>query len=407
MITLLKFLLLLVTVVQFVTAIINTIDTFQFNEDVLYKCWKLNKLDGITHFKFNTTNFILDQELQLNISRYEDQLELNTVNPYSKKELIPYFNTNFVNENLFYLSVEVQGEYCLLFNGNSQYLGPFTVNFAIEEELYPIDVSQITSKFCANAIVGALMIVILVIKYNIKNLRDMSSTSRTLFVLLFLRFGYNLFGCFITNPSEIIRFETIIGRIPEYWYLIVRQGIYFGNGFKNLKNFFSSSRSFIFKLFIVLSIIGDIIKNPIWTNSVIAKKIVVNGEVQEVYLNQYNGFQIQNLYLFVFVYGVRILYGSMLIFCNLVSYIYGYIIYGRLKDRGQTNNAKMMKRTLLMDGIVIPIIELLIGTVDNFRVFSPNASILVLWWIWYSKNSHTISDKKYDDDFQNNEAKAT
>lgn len=377
--------------------VINIYDKFQFNETVPYKCWDLNRFDGNVEFKFNFTSTNIKEELTVNITFNELTLTSDGIQT-AETRFYDFFSTKYMEGNVKYVNVDKKGRYCISLNKNSQYQEPYKVELIIGEQINPIDIDETLFYSRIEATFGALILVLFVVMYKIKRFGDLSSISKRLYFLVFLTFVFHLFQSFNSNPIKSMFFADTIGMVVSGWSMYVSTSIYFGSGYKNTKKLIPSTAANVLMFMLLLGSLAIIFQNPWWSSATVRKKVDINGDVQEVYLFATNNKRFENSYIESIVFGISIAHTALQCLSSFLLYIYGYIIYTRLQESGQTTNAILMRRTLLYDGVIRPIFWIIFGfftTKHTFFLLSLEdyTSIVVLWCIWYSKRPHVVAEK--------------
>ena len=377
--------------------VINTYDKLQFNEIVLYKCWDLTGFDGNVEFKFNFTSINNQEELTVNIT-FKKLTQNSDDIQTTETQLYNLFSTKSMEGNVKYVKVDKEGRYCVSINENTQYQEPYKVDLTIGEQINPIDIDETLFYSRIEMAFGASILFLLVIMYQIKRLSDISPISKWLFSLVFLTFIFHSFQSFNTNPINNMLFEDTIGMVVSGWNLYVSTSIYFGRGYKNTGKLIPSTATYVLIFMVLLGSIGIIVQNTLESSQIVAREVNINGDIQEVYLFAINNRGVQNSYIESIVFGTSTVFATLQSLSMFVPYIYGYVIYTRLRESEQTTNAMLMMRTLLYDGIIRPIFWIFFGfftTEHTFFLLSLEdySSIIVLWCIWYSKRPYVIAEK--------------
>ncbi|RCK66102.1 hypothetical protein Cantr_01796 [Candida viswanathii] len=380
----------------------NRIDAFEFSDVTPYKCWKFDNIHGETHFKFDVTQIQLGQALPLNVHVNVELMHLDRDQGQEdfsiQRDAYTVFETEIREKDAFDVLIEQPGEFCVLFNENSQYHGPFSANFEIVEKIEPIRISQEVFNHRVTALIGALVIAGLVAKYNIRDLKDMSPISRRLFVLVVLHFIYNVVLCFIPNPARSVLFQNTVGSLLRCWDTYVAIMVYFGSGFKNLGYRVPSNTAWIKRMIMAALVITTTVSTSVLSNSVVKKNIMLEGELQEVYLHKYNGPFILHPYLESLVNGVVSVLGVALLICvTVLPFVYGIVIYNRFGKSGEFVNQELMKKTLLFHGIYAWFVgSVLYYYFDFMKLFEDYVPVVILFVIWFSERPY-VAMKGFED----------
>lgn len=381
---------------------IDRIDSFQFSEVAPYKCWKFDNIHGETKFKFDVTHMELGQKLPVNVRVNVELMHLDKDQGEEdftiQRDAYTVYESDIKEKEAFDVLIEQPGEYCVLFNENSEYYGPFNANFEIIEKINPIKVSQELFNHRVTALIGALVIGALVAQYNIKDLKNMSPISRRLFVLVVLHFAYNVALCFISNPARSVLFQNTIGSVLTCWNTYVTIMIYFGSGFKNLGYRVPSNMAWLKRAIMAALVITTTVSTSVLSNSVVKKSIMVDGQLQDIYLHKDNGPYILQPYLQSLVNGVVSVLGVALLVCvTILPFIYGFVIYNRFSKSGEHVNQELMRKTLVFHGIYAWFIgSALYYYFDFMKLFEEYVPVVILFVIWFSERPY-VALKGFED----------
>ncbi|RCK66007.1 hypothetical protein Cantr_01802 [Candida viswanathii] len=380
--------------------VINTIDSFQFTDATPYKCWNLDKFHGDTKLEFKVVAVEPKQELPVNITVKAKLQSWPSSKDQGPTITYPVLIRNITaNDVSFHAWAREQGEYCVLLNKNKQYHGAFLLDLDILEEIEPIDVAEKSFYHGVTALIGALIIAGIVVKYHIRRLSDMPLVLRRFFVLLVLYCARHAILSVIPLPSIALSFGYATQEPLNYWDMYVTTATYLGSGYEKPGKVLPLGTVWVRRITLVTVVFGFLMTFPVFiSSSIVTTSITVDGVAQDVFVYEKNDIVVNHPYLAVFAFGSFGLYGVLFfIFVVILPYLYGYIMYSRFAKSGQAVNANLMKRTLLYHGVGFAIVDFVSGYFEVSRFFMEYVPLVLLWWIWSCTSPAVVPKYKGDD----------
>ncbi|KAL6449756.1 hypothetical protein SBY92_000657 [Candida maltosa Xu316] len=394
--------------------LLNTMRTLKFNETSQHQCVTVRHLDSKTRFTIQVDG-IQNQDLPVNVKLNTQNLGIDFANPQDRKLLETDTHTTSVYEGVFEANGEKTidiyrtGTYCITFNEDAKFIGPYSAKAALIEEIFPIQIKKEIRKHGLKTIGGVAVLVGLALTYNIKSLEELTPVCQRLIQVLLVEIGYCaivfLLESYCAGFPSVFNYlvvENYVKRslhtLQECWKTYVIVMIYFGSGYKNLGYRVPSNIPKAGKVFlgVLTGFVLVVVSN--FSARVLKRTVIINGQVSDKYLMIYNNSPSPITAVRVFMKVISFLgSGLLLLSITVVPLIYGYIIYSRFKKSGEVANAELMKKTMLYHGVVYTIITIVAGDYEHIKLFTEYAPIVILFYIWYSDRQHVALKSKYED----------
>ncbi|RCK66101.1 hypothetical protein Cantr_01795 [Candida viswanathii] len=397
--------------------LLNSVKVIEFDEVTHEQCLTVPHLDSQTRFDIEVEG-IQNQNLPVNVKFNSEPMSFDFANPKDRHELELSVETTTVYEGVFeengkhIVNIYRPGNYCISFNNDSKFIGPFKAKATLIEEIFPITIQKEMTKAGIKSVVGILVLAGIAFKYNIMSVaafKDLTPVCRGLMLVLFVEIAYFstifilelLCAAFPSGYAYLI-VENYLKRglhsVQECWKTYVIVMIYFGSGYKNLGYKVPSNIPMAGRVFLAVLLTFMLVILPNHSVKVAKRTVLIDGEVSDKYLMIYNNSPSPYKIVRGIMAGLRFVGSGLLLLCiSVVPVVYGYIIYSRFAKSGEVENAELMKKTLLFHGIGYTITTIVAGDYEFVKLVTEYIPIVLLWWIWYSEKPHVALKNKYND----------
>lgn len=398
--------------------LLNSIKVLEFNEKSEEQCLTVPHLDSKTKFDIEIEGIEKNQIMPINVKHNSEPMSFDFANAKDRHELELNIHTTTIYEGMFegngkkIIDIYRPGNYCITFNNDSKFIGSFKAKATLIEEIFPITIKKEIKKAAIKSIVGIVVLVGIIFKYNIMSVdafKDLIPVCQSLMLVLFVEIAYfsimfllELYCSLFPSGYAYLIVENYLKRglhsVQECWKTYVIVMIYFGSGYKNLGYKVPSNIPIAGRIFLGVLLTFMLVILPNHSVKVAKRTVLIDGEVSDKYLMIFNNSPSPYKFVRATMSGLRFIGSGLLLLCiSVVPVIYGYIIYSRFAKSGEIANAQLMKKTLLYHGIGYTITTIIVGDFQFVKLFTEYIPIVLLWWIWYSEKPHVALKNKSQD----------